>query len=331
MSARRRAVGVVGCAAVAAGCAGAPRARERARAPDWTGVVPAAALRAMRASAWVPVVVGPFQRVYRPAGTRYLNDHTLARDAAGRWHLYGITHESDGDPARERSFLHATAPALFGPWSDEADALSSQPPEEALWAPFVLPTGRGRWEMFYYGNTPDHRVLRAESDDLRRWRRSARTAPGGRDPFVLRVGPVWYLYSVGADERRELGQIVVSESRDLARWTMPTVALADPVASFGWGNLESPVVVRRGEEFYLFVTRTSPSPHDYARTVVFASRDPTRFAWEPVTELMAHAAEVIEDGGGWFVTSAGWTAQLGERWRGLSVAPLAWAPRASLE
>lgn len=299
-------------------------------AADWSGVVGPATLRAMRRSAWVPLVAGPFQRVYRPAGTRYLNDHTLVRGPDGRWHLYGITHESDGDPGREMSFLHATAPALFGPWADAGDALHSQPPEGALWAPYVLPSGRGPWAMFYYGNTPDHRVLRAASADLHRWRRTGGSAPGGRDPFVLRAGEYWYLYSVGADEARELGQIIVSRSRDLAHWTDPVVALADPVASFGWGNLESPTVVRRGEEFYLFVTRTSPAPHDYARTMVFASRDPARFAWEPVTELMAHAAEVVEDGGEWFITSAGWTAQMGERWRGLSVAPLAWAPRASL-
>ena len=313
---------------LAIGCA-AQEQRPRV-AQDWAAVVTPTALRAMRSSAWVPLVVGPFQRVYRPVGTRYLNDHTLVRSPDGRWHLFGITHESAGDPSRERSFLHATAPALFGPWSDGADALQSQPPEQALWAPFVLPVGVGRWGMFYYGNTPDHRVLRAESADLHRWERSGGSAPGGRDPFVLRVGAVWYLYSVGADERREVGQIVVSESRDLTHWSMPTVALADPVAAFGWGNLESPMVVRRGEEFYLFVTRTSPAPHDYARTMVFASTDPTRFAWEPVTELLAHAAEVIEDQGEWFVTSAGWTAQMGERWRGLSVAPLAWAPRAAL-
>lgn len=320
----------------AVGCAGTPSPRRSvavagaAVAADWSGVVAPAALRGMRSSAWVPVVVGPFQRVFRPTGTRYLNDHTLTREANGRWHLFGITHESDGDPSRELSLLHATAPALFGPWSDAGDALHSQPPEEALWAPFVLPVGGGRWAMFYYGNTPDHRVLRAESADLHRWERSAASAPGGRDPFVLRVGEIWYLYSVGADEEREVGQILVSESRDLVRWSDARVVLADPVASFGWGNLESPMVVRRGGEFYLFVTRTSPSPHDYARTVVFASGDPTRFAWEPVTELLAHAAEVIEDGGEWFITSAGWTAQMGERWRGLSVAPLAWAPRAAL-
>jgi len=29
-------------------------------------------------------------------------------------------------------------------------------------------------------------------------------------------------------------------------------------------------------------------------------------------------------------SSAGWTAQMGERWRGLSVAPLASAPRGAL-
>jgi len=224
---------VAGCVLVALGCAGAP---------------PQTRQRPTGSSAWVPLVVGPFQRVFRPVGTRYLNDHTLAREPDGRWHLFGITHDSEGDPSREMSFLHASAPALLGPWSDEGDALHSQPPEESIWAPFVLPTGAGRWSMFYYGNTPDHRVLRAESADLHRWERSASSAPGGRDPFLLRVGALWYLYSVGADEQREIGQIVVSQSHDLLRWTMPTVALADPVATFGWGNLESPVVVRRGED-----------------------------------------------------------------------------------
>lgn len=298
--------------------------------PDWRSVVGADALRSLRTSAWVPFVQGPFQRVYRPPGTRYLNDHTLVRGDDGRWHLYGITHESEGDASLERSFLHASAASLFGPWTDEPDALQSQEPEGALWAPFVMPVSVGRWAMFYYGNTPDHRVLRADSLDLRAWRRTGASAPGGRDPFVLRAGDAWLLYSVGADEQRQVGQIIVSTSPDLLRWTEPVVALEDPEPSFGWGNLESPTVVRRGEEFYLFVTRTSESRHDYARTLVFASRDPRRFAWTPVTELTAHAAEVIEHGGECFVTSAGWTYQIGERWRGLSVAPLGWAPRSAV-
>jgi arabinan endo-1,5-alpha-L-arabinosidase len=313
------------------GCATrVPPTRPPAPTPDWTRVVTPDTLRDLRRSEWIPVVQGPFQRVYRPAGTRYLNDHTLLRGDDGRWHLYGITHESEGDASLERSFLHASSPSLFGPWRDEADALRSEAPEEALWAPFVLPLSIGHWAMFYYGNTPDHRVLRADSGDLHAWRRTAASAPGGRDPFVLRIGGSWHLYSVGADEQRQVGQIIVSTSDDLRTWTTPAVALEDPVASFGWGNLESPVVVARGGEFYLFVTRTSEARHDYARTMVFCSRDPRRFAWAPVTELLAHAAEVIEDRGEWFVTSAGWTYQVGERWRGLSVAPLGWAPRAAV-
>lgn len=314
-----------------AGCAArVPPARPPPPTPDWSRVVLPETLGALRTSEWIPVVLGPFQRVYRPPGTRYLNDHTLVRGDDGLWHLYGITHESEGDAELERSFLHASARSLFGPWVDGPDALRSEEPEEALWAPFVLPVSAGRWAMFYYGNTPDHRVLRADSVDLRTWRRVPLSAPGGRDPSVLRVGDAWHLYSVGADEERRVGQILLSTSRDLREWTAPEVVLEDPVPAFGWGNLESPVVVARGGEFYLFVTRTSEARHDYARTLVFCSRDPRRFAWSPVTELLAHAAEVIEDGGAWWVTSAGWTYQVGERWRGLAVAPLGWAPRAAV-
>lgn len=271
-----------------------------------------------------PHLRGAYTRVYRPSGTRYLNDHTVVRGRDGRWHVYGITHESEGMPFAERSLLHASAPALQGPWSDEPDILMAQGGEQALWAPYAFEDSPGHWVMYFYASTPDRRVQRADSSDLRRWTRSTWTAPGGRDPFVLRVGQRWLLYSVGVSAESR-GQILVTESTDLEHWGPVTVALEDPVPSFGWGNLESPTVVFRSGIYYLFVTQTSESPIDYVRTVVVASTEPTRFTWSPVTEIFSHAAEVVMDGDAMFLTSAGWTSEVGERWRGLSIAPLGWS------
>lgn len=284
---------------------------------------------APRTHRWVPYVDGAFTRVFRPAGTRYLNDHTLVRGPDRRWHLYGITHDSTGMPHAERSLLHATAAALDGPWREEPDILMTMGDERVLWAPFVLPVETNRWVMYFWARTPDNRTQRANSTDLLRWTRDPRSVPGGRDPFVMRVGSTWYFYSVGASAESR-GQILVTTSPDLETWSTPTVALEDPIPAFGWGNLESPTVVARDDGYYLFVTRTSDAPVDYVRTVVFHSADPAHFRWTPVTEMLAHAAEVIDVDGQAYITAAGWTSSLGERWRGLSIAKLGWAQRLGL-
>lgn len=313
------ALALAGCGAPPDDCAGGGVC-------DDAGAVFAVFADVPRPHRWVPYVDGAFARVFRPAGTRYLNDHTFARGADGRWHLYGITHESAGDPHAERSLLHATAPALAGPWRDEADILMATGREQVLWAPAVFEPAPGRWVMYFWGGTPDHRTQRADSTDLVTWVRDARSAPGGRDPFLLHVGGTYYLYSVGVSAARH-GTILVTASPDLERWSPPAVALEDPERILGWGNLESPTVVVRDDGYYLFVTRTSEANVDYARTVVFFSTDPARFAWAPVTEMLAHAAEVVEVDGQDYITAAGWTLMLGERWRGLSVARLGWARR----
>ncbi len=278
--------------------------------------------------AWIPYIDGAFARVYRPAGTRYLNDHTLLRDASGRWHVYGITHESTGNPHAELSLLHATAPDLRGPWRDEADVLSSQM-KGALWAPFAFEAEPGRWVMYYYATGIAQRLQRAETTDpaLTLWTRSpSLSAPGGRDPFVMRAGGLWYLFSVGISARSH-GTIMVSTSPDLTQWTAPVTVLEDPELHLGWGNLESPTVVSRDDGFYLFITKTTAAPMDYGRTLVFHSRDPLRFRWAPVTELITHAAEVFEHEGQSYITAAGWTSMVGEHGRGLSIARLGWVRR----
>lgn len=271
----------------------------------------------------LPVINGSFQRVFTPPGTRYLNDHTIVRGRDGVYHLYGITHESVGMPHAERSLLHATARSLGGPWRAEDDILTVMAPKVVLWAPFAFEHQPDRWVMYFWGGTPDNLIQRADSIDLSVWTRVATPARGGRDPFVIRLGNRWYLYSVGVSPRFH-GQIVLSTSENLIEWSNPQVVIEDPHPSFEWGNLESPTVVQLGRFYYLFLTRTSESPLDYARTMVFASQDPATFVWQPITEILAHAAEVFVDDGHWMITSSGWTSRLGERWRGLSVANLRW-------
>lgn len=272
----------------------------------------------------MPYLSGGYNLTYRPSSTRYLNDHTIVRGPDSRWHVIGITDTSLGQPQNEKSFLHASAPSLDGPWREEADALSVEGDEVSLWAPHIVVLGPSQYAMFYFPNNPLKSIYRADSTDLFTWVRSFLRAPGGRDPFLFRVGQEWLMYSVGVDAEHH-GQIIVASSADLTTWSAPTPVIADPLPSFSWGNLESPFVVERDGNYYLFLTRTSESPADYARTVVFASKDPRVFEWLPLTELYSHAGEVVDDGGLFYLTSAGWTANVGERWRGLSIAPMAWA------
>ena len=63
------------------------------------------------------------------------------------------------------------------------------------------------------------------------------------------------------------------ERRQLLEAYGAEVVLTDPELHLGWGNLESPSVVERDDGYYLFLTRTTPAPMDYGRTMVFFSRD----------------------------------------------------------
>ena len=55
-----------------------------------------------------PFTVGRFQRIYDPSAGEarkwYVNDHTIARDHTGVWHLIGITHEQIDIPPLEKFF-----------------------------------------------------------------------------------------------------------------------------------------------------------------------------------------------------------------------------------
>lgn len=183
----------------------------------------------------VPCVTENFTRVFRPEGTRYLNDHTLIQGNDGQWHVYGITDSSPGNPWAERNFLHAQATSLNGPWTEQPDILdiSEAPGSIAVWAPYAFRSSPDMISLVFYegysGGRPS-RLRRADavivnpylnsyfdlfSDffptfliDPNRFRRISPSEgtfvnmPGGRDPMLLqrndfRGRAQAILYSVG--------------------------------------------------------------------------------------------------------------------------------------
>lgn len=272
-----------------------------------------------------------FTKIYDPSvgenETWYINDHTFVRDDSGTWHLFGITHPEPADPFDEKSFAHATAPSLKGPWTKKPAALFANGSygETLLWAPFVLHEG-STYYMFYCGggsNRTEFQIELATSTDLTNWTREPaplfKDGYDARDPMVLRVGNQWVLYYT-ANSQASGGNHVVAyrTSTDLKNWSEKKIAFTDPTTGTYAGPTESPFVVARGNDYYLFI-----GPREgYSNTAVFHSKDP--FSFDPnnvVHRFESHAAEVVQDTDGTFYAShAGW--QQG----GVHLTPIDWLP-----
>jgi hypothetical protein len=276
------------------------------------------------------VGAGSFTHVYDPStpgGRRYLNDHTLIR-TNGRWHLFSIVGDSAApgeapDSAAELSFAHASAPALHGPWTTHADALTVDPGyhgEQHLWAPHVIEAG-GRYWMFYAaGGGAGAAINLATSTDLFSWTR----VPSGplfrgrvaRDPMVVRIGAEWVMYytELSASDDRHL--VCYRRSGDLLHWSEPGIAYTDrSTGATGVSVTESPFVVERDGWYYLFIGPRG----GYEGTDVLASRDPFHFALDGYAgHVPGHAVEPVTDGDRWYASAAGWFRH------GLYLAPLHW-------
>ncbi|GIF76060.1 family 43 glycosylhydrolase [Asanoa siamensis] len=279
---------------------------------------------------------GALTRVYDPSvgesTTWYYNDHTLVRNVrTGVWHVFAITHAEPANPLDEKTFGHATAPSLAGPWTKQPPALtaSAAAGEGWIWAPHVV-YSNGLYYLFYAAGNPDfanYRMHLATSPDLFTWTRSPANplfTDGweGRDPMVTRVGAQWVMYNTATSPRTGGNHVVnYRTSTDLTTWSAPAVAYKAPVSGQAGGPTESPFVVRRGSFWYLFVCCDGTDyGAAYRRTAVYRSADPFRFDHaEKVAVLDAHAAEVVVDGSSWYLSHAGWGQG------GLWLAPLTWA------
>ncbi|MFG3281321.1 glycosyl hydrolase family 32 [Streptomyces sp. NPDC048111] len=263
------------------------------------------------------VGAAPFVRVYDPSvgesAPWYLNDHTFIQDAQGLWHLFGITHAEPADDQDETTFAHATAPDLLGPWTKRPVALTADPGagETHLWAPHVIKDG-STYYMFYAGGGPDSAnsaISLATSTDLFTWTRH----PGGplfrdgyeaRDPMVARVGDQWVMYYTATSAPGGGNHVVAYRtSADLVHWSARAIAFTDPTSGRGAGNTESPFVVRADGVWHLFLGPRG----GYAGTDVFCGPDPLHFSADQLCgHVFSHAAEVINTGGRWWISAAGW-------------------------
>lgn len=273
------------------------------------------------------VSAGPFTNIYDPSvgepGPWYINDHTIVQGPDGTWHMFGITHAEPADALDEKHLAHATAPTLQGPWTKQPFALDADPwyGETHLWAPHVILVD-DLYYMFYAGGGPDHSqyaINLATSPDLETWTRRPdgplfRDGYDARDPFVIRIDDQWVMYYTATSEPAGGNHTVMYRtSDDLETWSERHTLFTDPeIGTFG-GGTESPFLVERESMWYLFIGPRS----GYVGTDVFRSADPFDFEdAELVGHIASHAAEVVNDGDDWFVTSAGW----GEG--GLHLAPL---------
>ncbi|TDP91108.1 family 43 glycosylhydrolase [Labedaea rhizosphaerae] len=276
------------------------------------------------------VWAGEFVRIYDPsvgeAEAWYLNDHTFVQGPHGTWHMFGITHAEPADPVNEVVFAHATAPSLHGPWTKQPFALTVDPAygETHLWAPHVVEQD-GVYYMFYCGGALDltqYEINVATSTDLFHWTRSPhgplfRDGYEARDPYVTRIDDQWVMYYTATSTPAGGNHtIMYRTSQDLLHWSERRTVFTDPEVGTGGGGTESPFVVRHNGFWYLF---TGPRG-GYVGTDVFRSDNPYNFDNKVlVGHIASHAAEVIDDGGEWWVSHAGWGQG------GLYLAPLTWA------
>lgn len=273
------------------------------------------------------VEAGEFTTIYAAQEPWCVNDHTFVQGPDKTWHMFGITHPKplswDKDPGHQ--LAHATATNLLqSPWDAQPFAVKREWEkyhEYLLWAPYVV-QHNGTYYMFVcVGDKSTHRypIHLLTSTDLKEWTRSPANPMvvdgfDGRDPFVMRVGDEWVLYYT-ANSTPECGNHIVAcvTSKDLTHWSNRRVVFTHPRAGSFGGPTESPFVVRRGDNYYLFVC-------DNEWIDVYLSHDP--FHWDfsrKNTRILAHASEIVRDTDGkWYISHAGWTGGP------LRLAPLKW-------
>ena len=282
----------------------------------------------------IPYVDGEWKILFKPEKTgNYINDHSIFKAHDGNYHLFGITSFEGGAP-NERYFAHGVTSDLSIPMTEQRREIDRG---TLAWAPCVVRT-EGDYYYMFYGPSP---TSLAVSFDLYEWCNHTVTLKNEplfsahRDHFVLRLDDGTYLmYIVGTREKKSC--ISLFWSCDLINWDFKGYALTSGEGAElnpPWGAMESPFVVRIDNEYYLFVTYTDCSASNYHNTLVFHSKNPESFGVyngedgenAPIAKIFAHAPEIIEKNGEYFITTCGWNGYDDIPNKGaVSIAPLKW-------
>lgn len=294
----------------------------------------------------VPEVAGDYVLIYKPqpdvytgndtehyrAGQTYTswqpNDHTFIKGPDRRWHCFGITRpddvKDDGVHEGEGLCFHAVAPPGELEQALRPESWMDRPKLNISgcgWAPHAMKIGN---TYSLISSTKG----RADSMDLYTWKDKGKLSikSGNRDPGIMYWDGTYYL--VMCNDR----SVTLVTSRNFVNWSDPVDIFTAPEADW---NCESPTLMRYNDTFYLFwclwdsggsgaklpalYDGHDPSIYDY-RTYVYASDTPTDFNnRSPVTELKAHAPEIIRgEKGDYFISSADYPQ------RGINLARLVW-------
>ncbi len=266
---------------------------------------------------------------------------TVVRDGAGKWHLFAqlVQHQDRYKPGNHKQIVHATAPALTGPWTYHGPVLTadSAAGEDFLWHPyaffhqgriylFYVGSGKpwqgwdknNRWREGYFGpgsTQGPFGIHAASSTDGVTWERLGNGPlftdnPFAFTPFVMRQGEQWVMYYGGAEPADILGKhaVVARTSKDLVHWENRQVVMADLTNTTPWPEhsfFHDPFVFRYGSSYFLLagpINNSNQSRFHYRR--IYRSSDPLRFS------MAADLKGVFAEGGPKLVDAGNGTSWL---------------------
>lgn len=215
-----------------------------------------------------------------------LKDYTVIKKD-GVWHMFGIKSKNGGGastPGNEKTFMHAISTNLLD-WKFQPDVIktvSGSYEADHVWAPYIIEKD-ATYYMFYTmvkGDWPNSQAIGyATSLDLFNWTQHSSNSPlwipsdfswpvwdensgSCRDPFVMWNKELqkylMYYTATGPSSHVVLG---VASSLDLISWKDEGRALEGKSgSSWGTSELESPFVIHKNGEYYLFYNHGAPSP-----------------------------------------------------------------------
>jgi hypothetical protein len=219
--------------------------------------------------------VGEFRRIYDPSVGEpqpwYVNDHTIARDRHGTWHLIGITHVQIDIPPLERFF---TAPRSIT--SDEVKTLNRELRESAAQA---RREGRA-WFDAHDEKQLAHAV--APSLTTSQWRKQPFALVADATESVLwaphvitHAGLHYMFYAAGAEHGDGNFRMHLATSADMTNWTRHE---GNPLFTDGF-EARDPMVLRVGERWVMYYTATEPATGGH-HVVAYRTSDDLK-TWGP--------------------------------------------------
>lgn len=233
----------------------------------------------------------------------YAYDHTIIYNENDRkWHLFGIE-------AGNKTFIHLTADSL-----KQSGWVKHQPfvyQKEEIWAPHII-RHKNLYYMYFTNIGVPREIRLATSKDLFTWEHysdkplfawsnAQNKNLKNKDPMVFwdKVNDQWIMYvTMMKDDKHWV--VGYTTSKDLVTWSDYKICFDENSESPG---VESPFVVKRGEDYYLTLSARNTWPHGAQE--FFKSKSP--FHWDPNGLVKSidpwHAAEIIQDlDGQWYLS-----------------------------